>query len=672
MKKIIIALLAFLFCELTFHGENCDAQWVQSDGIYGGEVTSFTVKGSKIFAGTRYNGVIVSTNGGNNWLPSSFNNMPIQSLCTKGNDIYAMLYYEIIYRSSDEGLHWTKISVCKDYLKKLGTIGNNLLAGTYDSGIYVSTNNGNNWIHSNLNSHEVYGFAAYGSKVLAATGNGVYASSDSGLNWSLFGPDNGGINSIAVNGNNIYAGSFYAMYVSSDGGNSWANDSVPFPQANSIYAKDDVLLVGGDYYGIYSSTDNGANWNLYEFINSSVKTFAEYENGILAAAYGIYKTTNNGVNWTETAVKNCTIMSFATDGNNLYAGTIGKGAYLSTNNGLSWSHAGLEYMYYVWSLGVCGNYVFAGTWAQGMHVSTNKGANWTFSGLDSLELRKIAVNGNNVYAIASGSRLFLSTNYGANWTLKHSYTPYISSLAFSGNNMYAAGDYDLSISSDGGTNWINIGIGETYNSVYSIATKGSYIFAGTSRGVYVTTNNGSRWTQTALKTGAIGSIIVHGNYLIASTSSFNWTSGVYISTNNGTTWTEKSEGIPAMSSITAMIVSNEYLLLGTAFYSVWRRPLAEITQNYTEEIKPSYMLMQNYPNPFNSQTKLKFEIEKQGLVKVVIYNLMGREVQTLLNETLNPGIYVVPFNGAGLSSGVYFYKLITDGFTETKKMLMIK
>src|SRR5665647_694745 len=142
-------------------------------------------------------------------------------------------------------------------------------------------------------------------------------------------------------------------------------------------------------------------------------------------------------------------------------GTIGKGAYLSTNNGLSWSHAGLEDMYYVWSLGVCGNYVFAGTFGQGMHVSTNKGTNWTFSGLDSIEIRRNAVNGNNVYASTGGS-LFLSTNYGASWTLKHRYPPYFNSLAFSGNNIYAAGDY-VSISSDGGDNWTYIGIGEGYN-----------------------------------------------------------------------------------------------------------------------------------------------------------------------------------------------------------------
>jgi hypothetical protein len=61
-----------------------------------------------------------------------------------------------------------------------------------------------------------------------------------------------------------------------------------------------------------------------------------------------------------------------------------------------------------------------------------------------------------------------------------------------------------------------------------------------------------------------------------------------------------------------------------------------------------------------------------GNAKLVVFDVMGREVQTLVNEALKPGTYEVSFDGSMLNSGVYFYKLITDGFTETKKMLMIK
>jgi hypothetical protein len=114
-------------------------------------------------------------------------------------------------------------------------------------------------------------------------------------------------------------------------------------------------------------------------------------------------------------------------------------------------------------------------------------------------------------------------------------------------------------------------------------------------------------------------------------------------------------------------------------------------QNISTEIPSAYSLGQNYPNPFNPITKIKFSVPQVRRlfggsfphvssggyplghpVALKVYNIMGREVQTLVNERLQPGTYEVRFDGSRLTSGVYFYKLITDGFTETKKMLMIK
>ena len=85
-----------------------------------------------------------------------------------------------------------------------------------------------------------------------------------------------------------------------------------------------------------------------------------------------------------------------------------------------------------------------------------------------------------------------------------------------------------------------------------------------------------------------------------------------------------------------------------------------------------YSLGQNYPNPFNPMTNVKFSIIKAGDVKIVVYDVQGREVQTLVNERLNAGTYEVRLDGSMLTSGVYFYKMVTNGFTETKRMILIK
>jgi hypothetical protein len=83
-------------------------------------------------------------------------------------------------------------------------------------------------------------------------------------------------------------------------------------------------------------------------------------------------------------------------------------------------------------------------------------------------------------------------------------------------------------------------------------------------------------------------------------------------------------------------------------------------------------LFQNYPNPFNPVTRINFDLPKQGLVTLKIYDVLGREVKTLINEVKSPGKYSVDFNATELSSSVYFYKLECNGFTNIKRMLLIK
>jgi len=95
-------------------------------------------------------------------------------------------------------------------------------------------------------------------------------------------------------------------------------------------------------------------------------------------------------------------------------------------------------------------------------------------------------------------------------------------------------------------------------------------------------------------------------------------------------------------------------------------------------------LHQNYPNPFNPSTKIKFDIinplfpiesgssTRGENVSLKVFDITGREIQTLVNEQLNPGTYEVTFDGSNYASGIYFYQLRTGEFTETKKFALIK
>ena len=85
-----------------------------------------------------------------------------------------------------------------------------------------------------------------------------------------------------------------------------------------------------------------------------------------------------------------------------------------------------------------------------------------------------------------------------------------------------------------------------------------------------------------------------------------------------------------------------------------------------------FNLHNNYPNPFNPSTKIRFDITEKTNVKIVVYNSAGMEITVLVNSELSAGKYESSFTALNLPSGVYFYKLITESFTDTKKMILLK
>src|SRR5205085_10316679 len=101
-------------------------------------------------------------------------------------------------------------------------------------------------------------------------------------------------------------------------------------------------------------------------------------------------------------------------------------------------------------------------------------------------------------------------------------------------------------------------------------------------------------------------------------------------------------------------------------------------QPISTEIPKQFLLYQNYPNPFNPETKIRFQVplNKGGFrglsVKLEIYNPLGQEITTLINEELKEGVYEVSWDASDFPSGIYFYSLSTENFTQTKKLVLLK
>ncbi|MFH1527803.1 MAG: phospholipase D-like domain-containing protein, partial [Bacteroidota bacterium] len=121
-------------------------------------------------------------------------------------------------------------------------------------------------------------------------------------------------------------------------------------------------------------------------------------------------------------------------------------------------------------------------------------------------------------------------------------------------------------------------------------------------------------------------------------------------------------------------IANLYLQEFTArYYEAGGSDSIIVTSvNGSGSLPTNYNLSQNYPNPFNPETVIKFQIPNRELVNLTVYDVLGREVTTLVNKEFAPGIYEVKFNGSELASGIYVYKLTAGSFTSVKKSLLIK
>ena len=368
---------------------------------------------------------------------------------------------------------------------------------------------------------------------------------------------------------------------------------------------------------------------------------------------GLFLTTDNGATWTTcdtTGMTNNNVSALAVSGTNLFAGT-DWGVFLSTNSGTNWTpiYAGFPALVapQISALAVSGSSLFAGN-GSGVFQSFQNGANWTTDTVGMLYkyVYALADSGTNLFAGSNGG-VYSSVNKGGSWTCINSFT--MDTMTF---NAYTLGVC--------GTDLVAGGFGAESN------------FNG---GVFITANDGANWTESNFNS-PIDAIAFSGTNIFVGTSSGYNDGGVFLSDNNGVSWKAVNAAFFNSDSldISALAVSGSYLFAGTA-YGIWRISLSEIItgiNNQQSNLPNRFSLSQNYPNPFNPTTIINYSIPKTSLVTIKVYDVLGREVATLVNEEKYAGNYSVQFSGSKLSSGIYFYRIQAGSFVQTKKLLLLK
>ena len=115
-----------------------------------------------------------------------------------------------------------------------------------------------------------------------------------------------------------------------------------------------------------------------------------------------------------------------------------------------------------------------------------------------------------------------------------------------------------------------------------------------------------------------------------------------------------------------------YCTVDNTFGSMGTHPFVTDVNEIPGSTPTTFALEQNFPNPFNPSTKINFSLPVEGFVTLDVYNSIGQKVATLVNETKTAGTYAVNFNASDLTSGIYFYKISSGNFSETKKMILLK
>jgi photosystem II stability/assembly factor-like uncharacterized protein len=343
--------------------------------------------------------------------------------------------------------------------------------------------------------------------------------------------------------------------------------------------------------------------------------------------------------------------------------------------------------------------------------TTNGGINWIPKPCGtSVTLRSISfINSNTGWICGDNGTAKKTTDGGETWNLQSVPTPNMLSDIFiiDQDNAYIIGSNVFFRTNNGGNNWTQItGWGGNYLYFTSLST--GFNVGGNQ--ISKTINQGTNWTMVYAGTAGIGKIMFpnsntgcagagNGIFIKTTNAGNNWTSistginsdfadtyfndgltgymignngTVVKTTNGGANWSSQNSGVlGSLSEIqftdfnNGWIVGSNGAILHTANGGVGIKQISE-------NIPTSCELMQNYPNPFNPNTIIRYQITNNEFVQLIIFDLAGREIETIVNEKQMAGTYEIYFDGNNLTSGVYFYKLVTEGFSEIKKMVLIK
>ena len=364
----------------------------------------------------------------------------------------------------------------------------------------------------------------------------------------------------------------------------------------------------------------------------------------------ILKTTNGGDNWIIQIVTypDFTKIAFANDSIG-YASCYSNATFKTTNGGENWF--ALINDIYANDMAVINTdtilLVNDNALIGGIYRTTNGGLNWQllYNGWYDNPYRIYMFDKNMGFIYQNGT-MKKTTNGGVNWFIIEGEIFQVIHFVDTLTGWKTYGRNIISKTTDGGLSWIaqqlpNIHPSYIYTCVFALNKDTAWMIGNTSYFglLYKTTNGGLNWGYQFADTSLH---IILCNYIQFSSSKVGWALAPFDSSDVHT----KTGGNDT-----------------TIFTSV--------NSNNTN-ISDDYILEQNYPNPFNNSTIINYTLKAKGFVKLIVYDILGKEIVKLINEEQKAGTYKIPFSINNLPSGIYFYRMETPKYVETKRMVVVK
>lgn len=388
----------------------------------------------------------------------------------------------------------------------------------------------------------------------------------------------------------------------------------------------------------------------------------------------------------------------------------------STDGGNSWQNVLNAYNARTLFTGPSGK-IFASVWEypanEGMYVSADGGLSWNqqFFGAANDNVFSIAAkNHDSMVFIGTRDGVYRNFNGGA-WIQRNigmAPNSWVRDIAIDSSGIIAAATTNgVYISTNQGNNWqpctgidpadtiVSLQFGTEFNQL--AATERKVLYAGSDDGKLL-----KSFRENAFYTAfLLGSILLSGPVEMSSLDPFeervnelqcliasfyprnsSSTGGVAVSKDGGATFSRINDGLPAPQNISKVIISGssgDEIRLFCGYYNnttsgalIFKTTFITGIEQTSSVIPENFSLQQNYPNPFNPSTKINFSLKTKERVLMKIYDETGKELETLVNESLTPGAYSVEWNAKSKSSGIYFCRMTAGSFMQSIRMILVK